>query len=74
MKCMLRHVNKCPKPDTTCSVCNQMSVLSHYHAKQCTSQGCPVPFCQKISQRLHQFRNFHQKVLEERAAQAAALN
>ncbi|KAF8357427.1 cbp-1 [Pristionchus pacificus] len=53
MKRVVSHTKQCKKrTNATCPVCKQLIVLCCYHAKHCQKEGCQVPFCMNIRQKL----------------------
>ncbi|GMT19162.1 hypothetical protein PFISCL1PPCAC_10459, partial [Pristionchus fissidentatus] len=55
MKRVVAHTKMCKKRvNASCPVCKQLIALCCYHAKHCTKEGCQVPFCMNIRQKLQE--------------------
>lgn len=55
MKRVVQHTKGCKrKTNGGCPVCKQLIALCCYHAKHCTENKCPVPFCLNIKHKLRQ--------------------
>ncbi|CAJ0578488.1 unnamed protein product, partial [Mesorhabditis spiculigera] len=53
MKRVVQHTKMCKKRvNSACPVCKQLIALCCYHAKHCQRDGCQVPFCMNIRQKL----------------------
>ncbi|GMR41299.1 hypothetical protein PMAYCL1PPCAC_11494, partial [Pristionchus mayeri] len=51
MKRVVEHSKVCnQRPD--CKVCKQLVALACYHAKSCETDGCMVPFCVQINNKV----------------------
>lgn len=73
MKRVVAHTLGCRrKTNNSCPICKQMIALCCYHAKHCTENKCPVPFCPQLKQKLRQkqlLTNLHQaQMLRRRVA------
>lgn len=78
MKRVVQHAKSCkrksnqqggPAAQTTpgCPICKQLIALCCYHAKHCTENKCPVPYCINIKHKLRQ------QQLQQRLQQAQIL-
>ncbi|EFP09486.1 CRE-CBP-1 protein [Caenorhabditis remanei] len=62
MKRVVQHTKMCKKRiNGTCPVCKQLIALCCYHAKHCTRDGCTVPFCMNIRQKLAEQKRSQQR-------------
>lgn len=62
MKRVVQHTKMCKKRISgTCPVCKQLIALCCYHAKHCTRDGCTVPFCMNIRQKLAEQKRSQQR-------------
>uniref|UniRef100_A0A1I7UH46 histone acetyltransferase n=1 Tax=Caenorhabditis tropicalis TaxID=1561998 RepID=A0A1I7UH46_9PELO len=62
MKRIIQHTKLCKKRiNGTCPVCKQLIALCTYHAKHCTMDTCPVPFCMNIRQKLEEQKRSQQR-------------
>src|SRR6218665_1012856 len=53
MKRVMLHTRTCRrKVNNGCTICKQLIALCCYHAKSCTEQKCPIPFCLQLRQKL----------------------
>eukprot|EP00041_Stephanoeca_diplocostata_P038119 m.1478164 g.1478164 ORF g.1478164 m.1478164 type:complete len:2116 (+) comp25164_c0_seq4:202-6549(+) len=52
MKQMIQHSRQCPGPQHSCNVCKQLVALCCYHAKNCRTSNCTIPFCAGIKLKL----------------------
>ncbi|CAG5123248.1 unnamed protein product [Candidula unifasciata] len=73
MKRVVAHTLGCKRrANHSCPICKQMIALCCYHAKHCTENKCPVPFCPQLKQKLRQkqlLTNLHQaQMLRRRVA------
>ncbi|PIC38859.1 hypothetical protein B9Z55_010734 [Caenorhabditis nigoni] len=62
MKRVVQHTKLCKKRISgTCPVCKQLIALCCYHAKHCNRDGCTVPFCMNIRQKLAEQKRSQQR-------------
>lgn len=52
MKQMMLHSKQCPGPQHSCQVCKQLVSMCCYHAKNCRTPVCTIPFCAGIKIKL----------------------
>lgn len=50
VKVVVIHSRICQQDRGKCAACNHLMTLSSYHAKQCQSVQCSVPFCRNYRQ------------------------
>jgi len=65
MKRVMLHTRTCRrKVNNGCTICKQLIALCCYHAKSCTEQKCPIPFCLQLRQKLQQ-QHLQQRIQQQ---------